>query len=116
MRLIEVSEKELLALKAVVYGCNTNKRLVGASYLTGIGTENEKTISFYEALKIVDEMFDEKTIDAAPVVHGRWEETVEDWVMCSVCWDEWNKRIVPVEDFNYCPNCGARMDAEVDAE
>ena len=58
MPLIEISEKQLLALNAVVYGCNTNKRLVGASYMTGIGSDNPKTISFYEAIGIVSEMLE----------------------------------------------------------
>ena len=58
MPLIEVSEKQLLALNAVVYGCNTNKRLVGASFMSGIGSDNPKTISFYEAIGIVSEMLE----------------------------------------------------------
>ena len=91
MRLIEVNEKEFLAIKAVVYGCNTNKRLVGASFLTGIGTEKEKTISFYDALKIVDEMFDEKPVDAVPVVR------------CKDC------KYYTIEDFDGDVCCGCKL-------
>ena len=58
MPLIEISEKQLLALNAVVYGCNTNKRLAGASFMSGIGSDNPKTISFYEAIGIVSEMLE----------------------------------------------------------
>lgn len=58
MPLIEVSEKQLLALKAVVFGCNTNKKLAGASYMTGISSDNPKTISFYEAIGIMNEMLE----------------------------------------------------------
>lgn len=52
--------------------------------------------------------------DVAPVVHGRWEESVEiqtdtstlyDYT-CSVC------SIVTTRESLYCPNCGARMDGE----
>ena len=57
-------------------------------------------------------------VDAVPVVHGRWipieEElwnldfpVVVDW-KCSAC------NAMGNEDFNYCPNCGAKMDGEKD--
>lgn len=48
------------------------------------------------------------TEDAAPVRHGRWDETVTDgflFVSCSACGFK-TGRI----DYNYCPNCGAKMD------
>ena len=54
---------------------------------------------------------DAPTVDAVPVVHGRWIET-EEGTICSEC----NKH--PFEDgeyaianykSNYCPNCGADM-------
>lgn len=53
------------------------------------------------------------TIDAAPVVHGRWDKPVEHGlpyaanhlgVVCSYCC-KWSDN-----DYNYCPNCGAKMD------
>ena len=57
-----------------------------------------------------------KTVDAVPVVHGRWEKKTADWVYyyaCSECGEpvpsgQWGN------DFfsNYCPNCGAKMDGE----
>lgn len=37
--------------------------------------------------------------------HGRWEDCSNGW-MCSVCKRDSRK------DFKYCPNCGAKMDAE----
>lgn len=50
------------------------------------------------------------TIDAAPVVHGRWVKTnYFDVHFCSCCDKATNTRSgLP----NYCPNCGARMDGE----
>ena len=53
--------------------------------------------------------------DVAEVVHGRWIDGAEDFTCgnhnaeCSICrryvsWDGCD------EDFNYCPNCGAKMD------
>lgn len=57
--------------------------------------------------------------DVAEVVHGRWIDGAEDFTCgnhnaeCSICrcyvsWDGCD------EDFNYCPNCGARMDGGED--
>ena len=54
----------------------------------------------------------------APVVHGRWE-----WIgpyrynddgmigTCSVC-----KERLRLFAYNYCPNCGAKMDGDSDAK
>ena len=56
------------------------------------------------------------TVDAVEVVHGRWE-----WIgpyrynddgmigTCSVC-----KERLRLFAYNYCPNCGAKMDASVE--
>ena len=53
------------------------------------------------------------TIEAEPVVHGEWKEHIfegELWAnYCSVC-----KHYLPYGmewKSNYCPNCGAKMDA-----
>ena len=50
-----------------------------------------------------------KSEDVAPVVHGKWlyvETDDEHFFLCSVCNNKeyWES--------NYCPNCGAKMDAE----
>jgi hypothetical protein len=58
-RQICLTDKQILALKAVAYGCNKNKRLVGASYVCDIHSAKTQDISFYEALNIVYEMLDE---------------------------------------------------------
>ena len=55
--------------------------------------------------------------DVAEVRHGRWEDKtnisraeVEQRVDCSVCGQIfWTTAVL---SFNYCPNCGARMDKE----
>ena len=49
------------------------------------------------------------TIEAEPVVHGRWAEDLED-IICSECGCSWNLIDNCTETFNYCPNCGAKMD------
>lgn len=54
--------------------------------------------------------------DVAPVVHGRWVSCFEDWRKqiegdkCSECgFEHYGTNI---RNYNYCPNCGAKMDLE----
>lgn len=55
---LELTESEILALKAVAYGCNKNKRLDGSTFIEDIHSENLKSISFYDALIAVYEIID----------------------------------------------------------
>lgn len=55
------------------------------------------------------------TVDAVEVVHGQWiEEEIYDKIICDVCGHEWNIFDNDTETFNYCPNCGAKMDGDSD--
>lgn len=73
-----------------------------------------------DALDRVDTWMEEQpTIEAAPVVHGRWKPVKYNahcscgksygtyHYLCSAC-----NRIAYAQPYglNYCPNCGARMD------
>lgn len=54
--------------------------------------------------------------DVTPVVHGRWETSSDrpDSLICSVCkcgFDMWKH-----DPHNYCPNCGAKMDGEMEGK
>lgn len=68
--------------------------------------------------KIFEEAIrDAPTVEAVQVVHGRWiDETFEPWGLvhhpfkCNLC-GEHAEFASP-----YCPNCGARMDAEKNNE
>lgn len=63
---------------------------------------------------VLEEVIDEQpTIEAVPVVHGRWKNIMGRPLECSVCGIITN----PINDipwanrsFNYCPHCGAKMD------
>jgi len=66
---------------------------------------------------------EQRTVDAVPVVHGRWENLGEHRRMdlrCSVCGNRADKFVGGTEDWYclwkpaYCPNCGAKMDLEVE--
>lgn len=56
--------------------------------------------------------------DVQPVKHGKWvNECIEDeenvwWAGCSVCGEDTHSRYGRVSTYNYCPNCGARMDGD----
>lgn len=75
-----------------------------------------EAVSFYDEDKI-------RAIPAAdvvPVRHGRWnDKVVAFYRKCSECGCcvEWNKKPFLFGDgeYNYCPNCGARMDGDGDA-
>ena len=55
-------------------------------------------------------VMDAPTVDAAPVVHGRWENPYINRYghpchCCSICGHK-----ASYQDKNYCPNCGAKTD------
>ena len=55
-------------------------------------------------------------VDAAPVVRGEWSTIEDDYtgliaLQCSECNQEyWFEDEPPLKIYNYCPNCGAKMD------
>ena len=62
-----------------------------------------------------------KTVDAAPVVHGRWEFCGDDDIVCSECGARYYKKWLlqsfytgpgsdRMDGFGCCPYCGALMD------
>ena len=59
---------------------------------------------------------DAPTVDAEPVVHGRWVKKTADYVYyyaCSECGEPVLKSQWGNDFFSdYCPNCGAKMDGE----
>ena len=53
------------------------------------------------------------TVDAVEVVHGRWGWNTEDVYKCSNCGEKSHvKEVMGQPDWNYCPNCGAKMDGD----
>ena len=55
--------------------------------------------------------FDEfPTADVAPVVHGKWIED-HDYLKCPECgvMVKWDFTFFDIGNWNYCPNCGAKM-------
>jgi hypothetical protein len=75
----------------------------------------------------VDDMLDEvdcfKPADVTPVVHGRWEDSIDEWLgtdvyTCSKCRESYVLvEGTPKENlWHYCPNCGAKMDGDGNAD
>jgi hypothetical protein len=60
-----------------------------------------------------DEIAEMPTIDAVEVVHGQWVWK-DGKVFCSVCTlqgeQKYHYEDGEVEEYPYCPNCGAKMD------
>lgn len=63
-------------------------------------------------------ILDAPTVDAVEVVHGEWTTIEDDYcgltsLQCSECNQEyWFEDDPPRKIYNYCPNCGAKMDGE----
>lgn len=63
------------------------------------------------------EVIDAPAADVAPVVHGRWIED-HDYLKCPECsaMVKWDFTFFDIGNWNYCPNCGARMDGDSDGK
>ena len=93
----------------------TEKRLIDANKLKGNKTYLwDEVLGFCDCV-LVEDIDNAPTVDAVEVVHGRWEprQDVIGFVRCSVChdcniYDDW----ADGKKWNYCPNCGAKMDGD----
>ena len=57
------------------------------------------------------------TADIAPVVYGQWIED-HDYIKCPECgvMVKWDFTFFDIGNWNYCPNCGAKMDKSNEPE
>lgn len=97
----KIAEMEDLARKRVL-DMPTNS----PCYMIYVAQLNERT-----ALKHV--IADAPTIEAEPVVHGRWifgNANHREYMKCSECLHSQT----PTGVFVYCPNCGAKMIGGID--
>lgn len=90
-------------------------RLIDADKLKerAIAVLTEKGDKIYIKAVGTREIDRQPTVD--PVVHGRWHLGCNGFdCRCSVCGCEFDNIANDVwEDWEYCPNCGAKMDLEV---
>ena len=64
-------------------------------------------------LDMISAMLDNcPTVDAVEVVHGRWgKDEYNGWMRCDKCKDVYiEEGCLGNGKWNYCPNCGAKMD------
>ena len=63
---------------------------------------------------IIDAINNAKTIDAVEVRHGyNVKDDSPSLFECSICgWEDYDTYTGDTDTYNYCPNCGARMDGK----
>ena len=66
----------------------------------------------YDAIEVLGMIYEMPAADVAPVRHGEWEIVVgsngKEYMVCTCC--RVSQDLTGV--FTYCPNCGAKMDAQ----
>ena len=81
-------------------------RLIDRDELMSVISEIEPVVEFegpIEEVKVKGEKYEK-------VRHGKWESIGTDLLKCSEC------DFLYINYFNYCPNCGAKMDGGTDNE
>ena len=86
-------------------------RLIDADEMRQYWLENGENEYVYDTNAFLDSIDEQPTIDAVPVVHGRWVKVGEscgaDLLECSAC-----HTIHPQDGDAFCRDCGARMDGD----
>lgn len=93
---------------------NTNDLISRAAARDVINTRGRKENEDVRMNLLHNDLNAIPTVDAIPVVHGRWVYEHGDPTMlpCSVC----GYRVFRYNNTRYCPNCGARIDGDSDDE
>ena len=71
----------------------------------------ENSVAQNRMLSIIQmDMLKLPAADVAPVVHGQWIED-HDYLKCAECgvMVKWDFTFFDIGNWNYCPNCGAKM-------
>ena len=93
----------------------TEKRLIDANALKKKADMRghciRPMVTGYHLCVSVRDIDNAPTVDAVEVVHGRWKKSYDAFhdlvnTVCSCCGHTGAKH------FNYCPNCGAKMDGD----
>ena len=81
------------------------------------GGENDFCRGMRKALRVIENM---PAANVQPVKHGKWEyyknNGIFDTHKCTLCGEKYEMYmdIEPTTIYKYCPNCGARMDSDVE--
>ena len=89
------------------------KRLIDVNPFMKTGWHLVRTGKSNEHLASLS-LADVPTVDAVEVVHGRWDKAyIAGYLKCSCCNDAFiYKEWIESGKWNYCPNCGAKLDGE----
>ncbi len=90
----------------------TEKRLIDANAMREDWLENGENEYVYDTNAVLDSIDAQPTVDAVEVVHGRWLNERHGNSLngtCSVCGSYDHAYAF---GWNYCPNCGAKMDGD----
>lgn len=111
---IERTEELMLAMNAGARAIENTKRYHSSIYTKDVFSESPQEIPYLQAAKVLREVSDAPAADVAPVVHARWEyipqtlNTLSQF-RCPFC--RWWSLDPSIDGaYNYCPNCGAKMD------
>jgi hypothetical protein len=87
-------------------------RLIDADAMRQDWLENGQNEYVYDTNAVLDSIDAQPTIEAEPVRHGRWVESLVIQTDISALYDYTCSEcaIVSNRESNYCPNCGCRMD------
>ena len=97
-------EKEYIDLEETVTTLKRNSQKYFSSFHKGY-------------VQAIEDLADIPAAKVSPVRHGYWIEQ-ENWALddyyytCSACGEDYNT-IDGTPDYNFCPNCGAKMDGGV---
>ena len=96
----------------------TKKRMIYADDLVDELYHSDEILGNdqWETSEIVYEIGIIPTVDAVEVVHGRGKFLdIDGWWFdeCSICGNTTPNRDGSPPDWNYCPNCGAKMDGGI---
>lgn len=120
---IERTEELMLAMNAGARAIENTKRYHGVVYTKDLFSENPKEIPYLQAAKVLREVSDAPAADVAPVVHGQWDDSGRytfpgggTAVRCTECGCALTVSEYHLNNWNYCPVCGAKMDGGADHE
>ena len=68
---------------------------------------------------VMERILNAPSIEAVPVVHAKWipssVDPADPYFRCSNCRHGRDTIYFQGDEYNFCPNCGAKMDGEIDA-
>lgn len=107
---IKRTEELMLAMNAGARAIEHTWRYYGAVYTKDLVADNPQEISYLLAAKVLLEASDAPAADVAPVVRSRWRYCGF-LLECQSCGEIYSRHGGNAGKlWNYCPNCGAKMD------